>query len=95
VGQPSALKVIAGWVSAGIALPFVLYYLFPGMAGVAALYVLTGALLILAAPVAHILLARSAVKAGSYSAPRTVAKVGGGVVAVALVLALLGLFNFA
>ena len=95
MAQPSVVKVIAGWVSAGIALPFVLYYLFPGMAGVVALYLLTGALMIFAAPVAHILLARSAVEAGSYSAPRTVAKVAGGVVAVVLILALLGIFNFA
>jgi hypothetical protein len=95
MAQPSVVKVIAGWVCAGVAVPFVLLYLHPGMAGLAALYLLTGALMILAAPVAHILLARSAVKAGSYSAALTVAKVAGGVVAVVLILALLGLFNFA
>jgi hypothetical protein len=91
----SVIKVIAGWVCAGIALPFVLNYLRPGLAGLTMLYFLTAALMIFVAPVAHILLARSAVEADSYSAARTVAKVAGGIVAVVVILALLGIFNFA
>jgi hypothetical protein len=95
LAAPSTLKIIAGWVGAGVAFPIVLGFIFPGLAGLSLLYLLTGALLILIGPVAHVLMARSAVESGTYNAPRTVAKVAAGIFATVLILALLGVFNFA
>ncbi|MDB6009982.1 MAG: hypothetical protein JWL65_2232 [Gammaproteobacteria bacterium] len=95
MARPSVPMIIAGWVCAGLAFPFVLGFLLPGLAGLTALYLLTGALMIAVAPLAHIILARTAVAGGSYSPPRTVAKVAAGIFLVILLLALLGIFNFA
>ena len=95
VARPSLPRIIVGWVCAGIAFPFVLNYLYPGLAGLTVLYLLTGALMILVAPLGQILLARRAVEVGLYSPPRTVAKVAAGILSAVLLLALLGVFNFA
>jgi hypothetical protein len=59
VARPSVPIIIAGWVRAGLAFPFVLGFLLPGLAGLTALYLLTGALMIAVAPLAHIILART------------------------------------
>lgn len=95
MARPSVPMIIAGWVGAGLALPLILVFLLPGLAGLTTLYLLIGALMISVAPVVHILLARTAVEGGSYSPPRTVAKVAAGLFLVVLLLALLGIFNFA
>jgi hypothetical protein len=89
------LNIVAGWASAGVALPLVLALLVPGLAGLSLLYALTGALLIFIGPVAHILIARSAVEDGTYNGPRIVAKAAASIFAFVLILALLGAFNFA
>ena len=80
---------------AGIVLPFTAGYLLTPLAGLAALILLTSALMIFVGPVAHLVLARRAAEVGSYSPTWTALKVAAGILATVTILALLGLFNFA
>jgi uncharacterized membrane protein YidH (DUF202 family) len=91
----SNIKIIVGWVGAGLFLPIAFLYFANPLAGLALFTILFGALLILIGPIAHIVLARRAIHAGEYRPLRVVAIVVAGICLLAFIVASFGFFNFA
>jgi len=66
VAQPSAIKVIACWVLAGILIPLAVIRYATPLAGATLLTLVAGGLMVVPAPIAHLLILRAQRRSGNY-----------------------------
>jgi hypothetical protein len=94
LAEPSAFKIIVGWVSAGILLPTAFIYYATPLAGLTLLVLIAGILMVIPAPIAHLLIARAQHRSGNYSPLRSTGWIIAGLLAVLTLLMVSGGFNF-
>jgi hypothetical protein len=95
VAQPSAVKIIACWVLAGIFIPLAVIRYATPLAGATLLIWVAGGLMVVPVPIAHLLILRAQRRSGNYSLLRSICWTIAGLIAVLFILAVSGGFNFA
>jgi len=95
MAQPSAIKIIACWVLAGILIPLAVIRYATPLAGATLLTLVAGGLMVIPAPIAHLLILRAQRRFGHYSLLRSICWTIAGLLAVLFILAVTGGFNFA
>jgi hypothetical protein len=95
VAQPSAIKIILCWVLAGILIPVAVTRYAAPLAGGTLLILVAGGLMVIPAPIAHLLILRAQRRSGNYSLLRSICWTIAGLIAVLFILAVSGGFNFA